>query len=141
MMPLDLTRLDHWVARLEEEIATTRARDFEWGQNDCVCFAARVVKAVTGVVLVPRLEGSYDTRTGALARISDMGFSSLEELVTSFLGEPVPPLAGRRGDIVQWDEFALGAVDLGGEFIIALNEDAGFSRIPLSSGIRAWRVG
>jgi hypothetical protein len=95
-----MMRVDNWPLKLAAEVDSANGRPFEFGVHDCMQFAARCFKAVTGddkLLLFP----SYSTEAEAM-QIAER-FGGLEGLLRHELGEPRHPAFAMRGDIVLCD--------------------------------------
>jgi hypothetical protein len=138
-MPV-LTRPADWPERLAAFIEGRRLVPFAWGSNDCCCFAADAVQALTGVDLAAAFRGTYDTEFGAARALLDHG--SVLALATAMLGEPreLPKLA-QRGDVVwyaQDDRQMLGIVVGNGEWCGPGEQGLAFN--PMDDVAVVWRV-
>lgn len=92
-----------WPEILAALLARARAAEFAWGEHDCCLFAADVVRAITGRDPAAAFRGRYRTRRGAQLALKRYGRGTLLATVTAILGEPVPPLLARRGDVLYMD--------------------------------------
>lgn len=63
-----LKRLPDWRERLDAEVQRKALCVFQWGINDCMLFAADLIRAMTGADLGAPYRGRYSTPIGA-ARI------------------------------------------------------------------------
>lgn len=95
-----LRRFPDWPKRLDQAIEAGRSKPFVWGSHDCVLFAADVVLALTGEDLAAQWRGQYDSAETALRAIHKGG--GLITMAADALGEPVPVLSARRGDVVLY---------------------------------------
>lgn len=137
-----MERVENWPSRLHEFLESAAATGFIWGENDCLLMVAGAIQAQTGVDLAAGIRGRYKTETGAKRVLtSDLG-GSLENALTTKLGDPVPiPFAG-RGDValVRVDDVeAAGIIDLSGERVAVLTLD-GMESLPMTSVRLAWKV-
>lgn len=122
---------------LDRLIRAAERRPFKWGEHDCCTFAAACVEARTGRRLALPQWGSEAEAQGLLAERG-----GLHGAVTKLLGEPVPPLMARAGDVVL-------ALDAEGRELLAVCAGSvlvapaarGLSAMPLTAGRHAWRVG
>lgn len=133
-------RKPNWLPILREVIKFHENEPFEYGKNDCVLFAARCVDAMTGsnwLVFVRETAGCRDEATSKSFIESE---GSIEDGITRRFGDPVLPLAARRGDLclinTPWGP-GLG-ICIGTE-VLAPGEN-GLVKTPLSSALKAWRV-
>ncbi len=141
-----LKRLDHWPGLLESFIDSRRHVPFQWGKNDCVLFSCDAVLAMTGQDLARGFRDTYDTARGALKAMHLLDASSVGELADVFaarLGLRVLPATfAQRGDVVLLNRElgeSLGIVSLNGVDIWAPAEE-GLAEIPITEGLRAWRI-
>lgn len=85
---------------LSEFITSYRNTEFKWGEHDCCLFAARWLEANGFGDLAAEFRGHYATELGAMRAVRRAGFTSIEALLESKLGECLPPLLLRRGALV-----------------------------------------
>ena len=131
-------RRSDWLEMLLETVQKWKKEPFEWGVNDCCLFAARCVDAMTDSSWVEDLQNHYQDRRTAIQYIADVG--GIEAGTTARLGEPVPRLQARRGDVCLVETpagYGL-AVSVGGTAYIP--GEKGLVGIPLAEVIKAWRV-
>jgi hypothetical protein len=134
-----LTRRDEWPALLEEFLKVSHGKQFRYGRFDCCLFVADAIAAMTGTDIARESRG-YHSRKQALCG------QSVEQIVSGIAEDydmpEVPVLMAGRGDMIlipRPRDFSLGLVSMNGtEILIALR--AGYGAIPLSSGVRAWKV-
>jgi hypothetical protein len=136
------TRREDWPHRLNAAIEAARDKPFEWGEHDCLLFAASVVEQMTGVDPLAQWRGTYSTAHGALLALRRSGFKDIVEVFHSSLGPGLDSvLMAQRGDIVLYRD-AEGRPGTGiciGEAIAAVTP-VGLGVIPLADGLTAWRV-
>lgn len=126
-----------WERRLEAVLDDWRDRPHGWG-SACIDFAADAVLAVSGRNLASELGLPLRGAREAAALYRRLGANTLDGAVTAVLGEPVPPLMARRGDVVEaMLDSALG-VCLGDR--AAFLGSRGLIELPLAAASRAWRV-
>lgn len=143
-------RRKDWQERLNNTIEAARAMHFEWGINDCALFTARCVDAIVEgadmeATIAKRIadslvRASYKDGDDMNAVIEAEG--GLRNIVTEYLGEPVPRLRARPGDAVLIDndgQHILGVVS--GHSAVCLNMGEGIVVVSLDLAICAWRVG
>jgi hypothetical protein len=131
-----LVRVPDWEPRLAAEIERWAALSYAWGTADCGRFAAACVEAVTGSALWPKLP-RYGSEAGLARALGRGGFSTLGEAVSACLGEPIPPLAAHRGDVL-WDGQAVGVLGFSGPLVFA---HEGLVQVARESLVSAWAVG
>ena len=95
-------RISNWPKVLHQVIDERRGVPFSWGENDCALFAADVVQALTGTDYASSYRGRYSTAIGSV-RVLNNDKTSMEDLVTVALGQPVSPALLQRGDVAQFD--------------------------------------
>lgn len=129
-------RRENWPTLLQDEVAAASSRAFEWGRHDCLQFAARCVAVITGEDRAARF-GEYTDERGAARLLAAHG--GVAGILNAELGESVPPLLARRGDVVlaQIEGRATAGICLGP--VCAFAGDGVVYR-PLTSVERAWRV-
>ncbi|MBU2979001.1 hypothetical protein [Alteromonas sp. C1M14] len=88
---------------LTQFILENKNKPFIWGENDCCLFAANALLAQTGYDYAAQYRNRYTTRLGAARVLVNDGHSDLVDVLTSALGDPVPRLMARRGDVVLVD--------------------------------------
>ncbi|AYA63832.1 DUF6950 family protein [Alteromonas sp. RKMC-009] len=98
-----MKRLTTWTQQLTQFITGKKHQPFEWGVNDCCLFAADAVLAITGEDPAIQFRNRYSTRLGAARVLKNEGHDNIESAITAMLGEPVPRLSVRRGDVVLVD--------------------------------------
>ena len=139
-----MTRLPDWEKRLADYIVEAKAKTFQWGNFDCALAVCDAIRAETGTDVGAAYRGRYSTLAGALNLLgNDLG--TFAASVASGLGmAEVRPTFARRGDAVLLDNGdptkALGIVDLGGRFAWCAGQN-GMVRKPMSTWLRAWKVG
>jgi hypothetical protein len=135
-------RFENWPARLSDYLAQRQNMPFEWGTNDCIFLAVDCALALTGVDFGAPWRGTYSTKMGA-ARIIKEHDNSLDSLISSVLGDPIPhALKAMRGDAVLHDFDGVtcgGIVDDTGRRVAFITEDKGLIRVPLAANMRVWR--
>ena len=133
-------RRPDWLPRMWGALEAAAARPFAFGSHDCVRLTASVLDAMTGSAWSAELDELYTGDRGALRVMGEPG--RLEELVSARLGEPVPPLLARRGDVVAFDNAGAPAIGIcTGERIACAADPAGVEYVKLERARCAWRVG
>lgn len=87
-------KVDKWNVRLAEELAAARSRPFVYGEHDCLQFAARCVRATTGVDHAAPF-GSYTDPAELL-----QAHGGVSGILTSVFGEMLHKSRASEGDIV-----------------------------------------
>lgn len=140
-MALYLQRLTDWRTRYYTATHLMLAQPFEWGVNDCVCFCAKIVDAITDGGVYDFLKANYawETKEEAYALIAQAG--GLQALVERVLGP-----AGR------WVDCSTGDVVLArsseGSELLAIHDgafllnptDTGLQSVALSTAQVGWRI-
>lgn len=139
-----MARLHDWPSALCELIRGARSRPFQWGEHDCLLFAARAVLVMTGTDPAAEVRGTYRTALGAVRRLQACGFPDLESAWDSRFPTRVAPRFISRGDIVaipcaarRWRGLGLGIAF--GPAIWAPGPD-GLVSMPVALAVTAWRV-
>lgn len=86
-----------WEPRLAAYVESRRTAAFEFGQNDCVSFARSAIVAMGGDDPCPDLTWSNEAEAEQLLS------QGLEDLVTRYLGPPVPVRCVQRGGVLLLD--------------------------------------
>ncbi len=131
-------RLIDWPERLAEFVQSRRDTPFSWGGNDCCLFAADAVQAVTGTDPAADLRGTYAAALDAARLVEELG--GIEAIAAARLGDEIPVLLARRGDVVAIDAGAgisLG-VCIGAQAAVPAADGLAF--LPIGQATRAWRA-
>lgn len=100
MMPLT----DAEYLALSQFMRSAANSSFRWGENDCFCYAANAVKAVTGKDHMAELRGYDSPMTAAILMRERFGTLSLRSAflqVAERAGAmPIPKLEVRDGDVI-----------------------------------------
>lgn len=133
-----MNRKHDWQLRLEA-FARERARmPFAWGSNDCALFAADAVEAITGERLCEELRG-HATAKEAMRVLRAVG--GVRGVATRALGEPIPVLMAKVGDVVVIEAGKREALAIcNGGTAIATGPN-GMAAVPMVQARAAWRVG
>lgn len=132
-------RAEDWPARLAAAIERARREPFAWGRQDCALFAADAVCALTGADPAEPFRGRYDDALSAARVLSELG--GLYQAMTDLMGDPLPALQARRGDLVLWVQTESGetlGVCCGRQF--AAPGPDGLVFVALDAALCAWRV-
>jgi hypothetical protein len=125
----------------EATMAEFSDRPFEWGKSDCVSIVIYHAGQLGRADDIPELK-PYSTPTGALRRLKEMGFDTLEELMDSVF-ERIPVNSTINGDFVllAGDSDGLDALGVkAGHFIFGFHQDSECPKVCiLSEAIGAWR--
>lgn len=127
-----------WFEALDAHIAERRDAPFEWGVNDCCCFAADWVKIATGVDPMAELRGL----TSALAAHHALeGLGGMLAAVEQLCGPHIPGSFAQVGDVAMVtlpDGHKAMAICLG-PWIAAPSQN-GLSMLPIDLAEATWRV-
>lgn len=126
-------RLIDWELRLQAEVAADSP--FTWGSADCCMFAARCVKAMTGIDYARAF--SYRDAFGAKRSLGRYG--GVEGIATHALGEPKSGLMAQRGDVVLVQS-PLNSLGICLGHVIAAQGRDGVVMLPITAAIKAWTV-
>lgn len=91
-------RLHDWPKRMAGFIASRRAAEFSWGDNDCASFPADLGVAMGCADFLAGLRG-YDNEFGAASTLVSAGYASLQALAEARLTPYELPTLARRGDV------------------------------------------
>lgn len=130
-------RRNDWASRMFAVIEQHLRRPFEYAQNDCSLFVARVVDAMTDSTFEAQILAEYKDEESALALIARHG--SLSAAVSHYLGPPSNERA-LRGDVVMFDGGQGDAVGIwDGRQIVAMGE-SGLRSLRRTEVRQVWRV-
>ncbi len=133
-----LKRKQDWPILLSAYLNDRAGMPFVRGKNDCMIFCADCILELTGTDPAPELR-NYKTKKGADKIIKSFG-KSIEDIITSKLGEPKPITKAMRGDIVLFNhngDPCGGVVDESAKNAAFVTEN-GLCRIPLKNCLKAW---
>lgn len=134
-------RLEDWPERLNTYLSAPHK--FDWSEHNCALFAADAVMEITGKDYAVAYRG-LKNKALILRKLKRAG--GLNGVLTSYLGEPVPVLTARRGDVVLMSVF-LNPTGANAEAVgictgkdVALLTKSGITYYPLCEGKLAWRI-
>ncbi|MBP3958333.1 hypothetical protein J8F10_24050 [Gemmata sp. G18] len=129
-------RTEGWESLLNEYVAASAGKEFDWGEHDCGLWSGTWVLLCTGRDFVSRWKGTYRTTRGAKLAMARLGFNGVEAVAADALEEKPVPLA-RRGDLVLHPQGALGICNgRVSHFVTA----SGLTTIDTLACTRAWGV-
>lgn len=135
-----IKRRDDWMDRLVVAVKDANALPFRYGVHDCCLWAAHCVDRMCDTNIARSIieRFNYSDEQSANAIIAAAG--GLKELVSEFLGDPIPSAFAAPGDIViaRNGDQALVAVVIGHN-IIAPTSD-GLTVLPFANGVLCWKV-
>lgn len=134
-----MVRVENWPKELSDYLSEMKDSPFEWGQNDCVLFAAKAIERITGSNFYFQYL-PYDSEESAKKIILENG--GIAGLVSKHLGPGSRNiLSAKRGDLVlmKVPSDTLGIVDDSGQRIASVGPN-GIARLPLSKAWRVWGV-
>ncbi|QUN06425.1 hypothetical protein KDN34_02880 [Shewanella yunxiaonensis] len=125
-----------------EYITQNRGKPFKWGTHDCCLFVADWLLAKESDFgdIAAEFRGNYDSQLTAFKRLREQGFNDLQSVFNAKLGNSVPALQLRRGDVVLLATPAGDVMGLfGGNQCFALAESGvdAYSRAAIKMG---WHV-
>ena len=127
---------------LIDEIEESRKKPFEWGQNDCVLFAARCHAALTGVDLGKQHVGEYNSLRSAKKYYAQ--FLQSDD-ITSYLDRNLTRLPRMhsypRGAVVLREDIDTGfgwALGVSVGHPVAFVSVEGIVFFPIESGWKSW---
>jgi hypothetical protein len=132
---------DKWCEYIFENVSTP----FEFGKHDCCLTACNLLQISTGKDAAESFRGTYDNAVGMFITLKkNGGVEAIADRICKELGwKEISPLFATKGDLVMVDagsdRQALMVVDLNGSELIGAGP-IGFTRKPLSDGIKAWRT-
>jgi hypothetical protein len=147
-----MERKQHWATRPYHRFLIAGARTkFKWGEWDCATFAAKGIRAMTGVDIADDFRGLYHDEASAMAaieKVTGVKGGTIEDAAMYCankhgLVEWEYPLMAQRGDLVVLEEsgrLICGLVHLNGRHIVAAGEQ-GLKRLPITAVKRAWHHG
>lgn len=94
-----MTRLHDWLPRLWRYIESVRETPYHPVTHNCALFVAGAVEAVRG----ENPATAHALRSEADVEAVLRRYGGLRGLATFYFGEPAPPLAARRGDVLIAD--------------------------------------
>jgi hypothetical protein len=136
---MTVQRVPDWEAVLSSLVSQRLREPFCWGRHDCSLWAADAVLAITGRDFAEGLRGVYhDARSAQRILVAAGGLS---QIVTAALGEPIPPLFARPGDIglVEVKQTQVLAVCNGSHWLAVAPDGLGV--VDINKAIQAWKVG
>jgi len=144
---MGLARYPDWQSRLDRFLRERQFAAFQYGRWDCCLFVCDAIREMTGVDPAAVFRGRYRSRTEARQAIRELTGSrsirAVVECVTASFGmAEIPVRCAQRGDAVlieRSSDYSLALVALNGREMIAASS-RGLWRLPLSQGVRAWRV-
>ena len=151
MSAIDATapRLPGWEDALPALLARWQASTYAMHSSSCLHFAREIIIALIGGEPLESLGvrlAEVTTPLGAARLLHRYGDAAA--IITAVLGDPLPPLLARRGDLAAVFEpdaeagrgdYSIGVVD--GALIHLTAHDHGLTVRPLSEARHVWRVG
>ncbi len=133
-------RVENWPLVLDGHLRRAADLPFAWGSHDCCLWAADVVHGMTGVDYAAGFRGRYRTALGAARQIKKHGAADLAELLTGIMGNPVPVLSAKRGDLclVETPLGPAAGICVGSR--VAVPGETQLVYIGLLEALTAWRV-
>lgn len=131
-----------WRGRASAVLARHRREPFVWGVHDCGILSADWVEAITGVDVLARYRGRYDSEAAAMAILAEDGFADHVELFAMAMPRAHRSEA-RYGDIaiLEADGGRLTTGPVLGETIAVFTERRGVGSVALGRAIGVLRVG
>ena len=136
-----MRRVEGWEVKLRELVERHRFLPFRFGTNDCATMAAEDYVAMTGEA--PPDFPAWRTATEADALLKE---ADLEALTTRSIGKPIEGWKrARRGDLVlipsAFQSFSEKALAVCVGTLLASPGQNAISFVPLSRGLKTWRIG
>lgn len=129
-----MKRFSDWEVRLSQYLMERKEMPFEYGVNDCCCFAAGAVMAITGEDLMADIT-AYDSLKTSLKAIKDAGAADISEVIDGKLPE-IPVGFASTGDLCFYDG-SVGVV-IGGRAAFVSEDE--FALIDRAQWTKAWGV-
>lgn len=132
-------RFEDWSKRLSAFLTEHREKPFSYGENDCLQFAGKAVKALTGDDFLTQYP-KYSTKEEADEIIASIG--GIKNIIKYNLGNPsVKIMKAKRGDIclVRCPELTAGVIDDSGKFVVLVTEK-GLIRKSFENIICFWSI-
>lgn len=130
-----------WPERLAQLFAERQSRSFEWGEHDCMTFAADAVVMLTGRDPIARWRGAYATEKEGDAIVGPDGLLAFVSRVMAEFGAPECPVElAQRGD---WAMVAVGNMLSAGVVTGAFVAAPGVRRlahVPIRRAVAAWAI-
>ncbi|WP_425451070.1 DUF6950 family protein [Rhodovulum viride] len=136
---IDIFRHPDWQRRLIGYLESRASTPFEYGIHDCAAFAHGAAEAMTGTALAPDRFG-YRTHSGGLRVARRAGLADAAGWLDAHLPS-CPHSMARQGDLVlvAGDEGPTLSVCQGPYVYVPMAIEWG--TLPLTTGLRAWRIG
>ena len=138
-------RVENWRTELTAHIHAHMTREFEWGQHDCVLWAASCIEKITGINHASDVAGTYSTPEGGYkAIVKAFDCHQITELCAKLLGPAIHVASAIPGDIVYKKsnvngfDAVLGICN--GRFSIFVNDTGGLVNIETIELDGAYRV-
>jgi hypothetical protein len=132
--------LPDWPARLHAFVTEHRSTPYQWGEHDCLLFAAKAVHALTGKDHRKKYRGKYSSFASAYAYMKKLGHDSPESLLDKLFDEK-PVGFAQRGDLVLASD-GIPALCMGA-FALSVGQEGnseGLVRVPRRDWVKAWAV-
>lgn len=124
------------MARIDRFWAESEAREFEWGQCDCLTWIASFVEAITGQDPAAKFRGTYNTKWGARQVMIRSG--GMVALVGSQMRDFPTGERSNGVAIIEESGTRTGAVLVDG--VAWLKNDDGLSSIVNPKIIEGWKL-
>jgi hypothetical protein len=127
-----------WASQMFSVIDAYADVPFQWGENDCCLFVARVVDAMCDTKHEAELATHYSDEQTALEYIEASG--GIAKAVSTYIGEPQVSGRPKRGDVVLIhfnDRDALG-VCVGDSIAVQTSDGIGY--VERGSVLKFWSI-
>lgn len=131
-----MVRKSDWEQQLSDYLIAKRELPFEYGKNDCACFVAGAIEAITGDDPMSEVSKDYDSEIGSLRVLKGLGYDSVEQFMDAKFNE-TPIGFAQTGDVALHDG-CLGIVT--GSKAVFVTE-VGYTFVDRSEWSKAWEVG
>lgn len=133
-------RREDWSEKLAEMISACRAKEFSYGDHDCCLFVARCVDAMCDTHYEEQIFAKYKYQSEEEANKHIENDGGLLEMVTDFLGDPMPRAFAMPGDVVLLRDNGQAVLGIVEAHNAVAASKVGFVSLPLKYAIVAWRI-
>jgi hypothetical protein len=136
----NIFRLFDWEDRLSIYLDNCSDISFQWGEHDCVLFAATCIEKMCGIDIAKEYRGSYSDARGAAEALRTYGKGTIIASVTDIFGKSRHQSMAKRGDIVEYKN-CLGICVGNWCWFIGENEgQSGLHALPTKDVSKCWHV-
>lgn len=134
-------RIHDWPEKLHARIQEAKTQAYVLGTHDCALFVCDCIKDMTGIDYFEKYRGTYTTVIGAAKVMRQKAnVDNIEELATSWWGEPIPLSQASRGDVIILEHDGIESFGIVvGTHAVFLNEN-GIIPIVVNKCKAAWKI-